>query len=834
MERSRSFLDERRELLAGSSAPFNGIAGIEVDPTDQTQLTVTMVKPLPGETGGVPAVPALVAGDITITGGDRVQGVRVNTVSSSGRDLSVTVDQPGDFSTYVLRVDDDVSGFDPILREISFSFKVHCDTDLDCEDPDLVDGPPREEPRLDYLARDYESYRRMMLDRMAVTVPDWTERNPASLGVTLVEWLAYLGDELSYKLDHVDTEYSLDTARLRVSAARHARLVGYRMHNGASARVLAQVGLAEGVPSATFSRSDLAFLTRSRTVAEPVITPRVAEREVTRDAIAFEPLEETFTLTAANARIGLHHWGDADAILARGARQAYLRDPGGLASLSAGDLLVLVQARDPVSGRASDADPALRQAVRLTADPVVLVDPLEQVDLGGGPIDLQVLSVSWGPEDALEFDLCVGQRPPEDGPLAVALGNIVPADHGFTLTTAEPLGTAPDLTDPEAPPAPGAPDEIKTLAQLDRPKPFQPRLSRKDLSFAMPLRPDEALRSAASLVKVDPAEAEAAITLASVQEPGGWAPVRDLLGAGAETNAFVAEVEIDGTTRLRFGQPSGEIASSHGKTPVAGDVFDASYRVGTGRVGNIGAEALAHLAASPLAIANVASVTNPLPASGGQNRESIAETRQRAPVSFNTLRRAVTLKDYETLLEARDDVQRAQARKRWLGSWSAIFITVDRVGGLEIDDVFRQTLLDYLEPFRMMGHDLTIDEPIYIPLSLTLSICIDADVFADDVADALEDRFSPGLMRDGRRGFFHPDNISFSSEIFLSEIYRAALEVDGVMDVSVTVFERATGTTSSGLADGILRFGPREIPILSNDPNRPSEGSLTIETEGGR
>ena len=35
-------------------------------------------------------------------------------------------------------------------------------------------------------------------------------------------------------------------------------------------------------------------------------------------------------------------------------------------------------------------------------------------------------------------------------------------------------------------------------------------------------------------------------------------------------------------------------------------------------------------------------------------------------------------------------------------------------------------------------------------------------------------------------------------------------------------------------AEGVLDFGPREIPVLSNDPNRPGEGRLTIETGGGR
>ena len=267
MERTRSFLDERRELLAASPADFNGIAGIEIDPADQTRLLVRMVKDLPGAPGGVPSAgPELDAGDITITGGDRVAGIRVLSVASAGQVLTVDVDQAGDFSTYTLSIDEDVPGFDPILREIRFSFKVHCDTDLDCEDPDLPGGDPVIEPRLDYLARDYDSYRRMMLDRMAVTVPDWTDRNPADLGVTLVEWLAYIGDQLSYKLDHVGTEYSLETARLRVSAARHARLTGYRMHNGASARVLAQVELAEGVTTATIPRGNLALLTRSRTL----------------------------------------------------------------------------------------------------------------------------------------------------------------------------------------------------------------------------------------------------------------------------------------------------------------------------------------------------------------------------------------------------------------------------------------------------------------------------------------------------------------------------------------------------------------------------------------
>ena len=72
-------------------------------------------------------------------------------------------------------------------------------------------------------------------------MPQWQERNPADLGVALVELLAYVGDHLSYQQDAVATEAYLGTARRRVSVRRHARLVDYPMHDGCNARAWVQV-----------------------------------------------------------------------------------------------------------------------------------------------------------------------------------------------------------------------------------------------------------------------------------------------------------------------------------------------------------------------------------------------------------------------------------------------------------------------------------------------------------------------------------------------------------------------------------------------------------------
>ena len=78
-------------------------------------------------------------------------------------------------------------------------------------------------------------------------MPGWKERHAPDLGVTLVEMLAYAGDQLSYYQDAVATEAYLTTARQRASVRRHSRLVDYAMHDGASARTWLVFNSAEDV-----------------------------------------------------------------------------------------------------------------------------------------------------------------------------------------------------------------------------------------------------------------------------------------------------------------------------------------------------------------------------------------------------------------------------------------------------------------------------------------------------------------------------------------------------------------------------------------------------------
>src|SRR5206468_9697801 len=139
-------------------------------------------------------------------------------------------------------------GFDVRYDRSEFSFNAGCPSDLDCAPKHACPPPARVQPEINYLAKDYESFRQLMLDRLALTMPDWRESHVPDIGIALVELLAYVADYLSYYQDAVATEAYLGTARQRISVRRHARLVDYKMHEGCNARAWLTIAAAQDVP----------------------------------------------------------------------------------------------------------------------------------------------------------------------------------------------------------------------------------------------------------------------------------------------------------------------------------------------------------------------------------------------------------------------------------------------------------------------------------------------------------------------------------------------------------------------------------------------------------
>jgi len=264
------------EITPGVPGPdINGIDYLEViDQEAETQadrqrlLRVFFVKP-PQDPLLTPLSATPPSLGIEITGGERTTGIVAdNAEFKENSYLEVHVNQRGDFSTYTLALIDPktnkpLTGLDPALSSVDFSFKIECPSPFDCRDKTICPATVEPSPEIDYLAKDFTSFRQLVLDRISLLSPNWVERNPADLGITLVELLAYVGDYLSYYQDAIATEAYLGTAHQRVSVRRHARLLDYAMHDGRNARVWVQVRVTSDTPESGITLSPLLVKNRA-------------------------------------------------------------------------------------------------------------------------------------------------------------------------------------------------------------------------------------------------------------------------------------------------------------------------------------------------------------------------------------------------------------------------------------------------------------------------------------------------------------------------------------------------------------------------------------------
>lgn len=106
---------------------------------------------------------------------------------------------------------------------------------------------------VDFLTRDFEGFTADALVLADTVAPDWTDRNELDVGVTIVEAMSFMSDNLSYYQDRVGGEALFLSAQQRRSIIEHSKLIGYELRPNISASVeLTFVTNASGlVPAGT-------------------------------------------------------------------------------------------------------------------------------------------------------------------------------------------------------------------------------------------------------------------------------------------------------------------------------------------------------------------------------------------------------------------------------------------------------------------------------------------------------------------------------------------------------------------------------------------------------
>jgi Baseplate J-like protein len=808
-----SIVCPRPVLRAGAQ----GIARVAVDDA-RARLMVTFLRPL-----RLPAEAFLLdPRSYSLTGGQRrfPRVLRVEPVSAAsppdpdGRQALLTLDQLGDFSVYTLTV----SGpeIDPFFESRPLRFRLACGDPFDCRSPAAEAVPPAELPvAIDYLAKDYSSFRQALIDFIPTRLPAWTERSEADLGMTLLELLAATADTLSYVQDRVANEAFLGSATQRRSVAGHLALVGYQMDEGASARTWLQFQVNE---VHTLGPGGFQVSNAPTSDAEPVIV--------------FETLAGA-TLDPRHNEMRLFTWGHENCCLPREATSAVLA--GRFDALKAGDYLLfeddrghrdvvrLVDDAEIVAAgaivSALSGSPPLTSPPLLTS-PLLASRPLTSSLLASPPLaEASLTLVRWSEATPLHHEYCLGlaeTSPP--APRTRVRGNLVVTTHGETVR--ETL----------QPPATGATAGLSgrrqrlwlgsaPLAHLDA--------QTRDLVAP----PTGASSAPATGFTTRPVRSTS--TLRVEVDGEIWHQQPSLLGGRPDDHVFRVEIDDQGAATLVFGD------DVFGQRLPDGAIVTATYRVGGGTAGNVGANTLTRPLPLDAPRPWLVSVTNPLAAIGGRDAESRDHARRVGPATFQAPLVAVTADDYQARAQAftngpgRKPIQRATATFRWTGSWLTVRLAVDPRGGETLTPALSKVLRDHLDTSRLTGYDLAVVGAVYVSVDLAIEFCVARGGRASDIQQALQQTLSNGDLPGGRKGFFHPDNFSFGDHLYVSRIFAAVMAVVGVESAQITRLARLHAAeperdTVTNLRQGLLAIGPGEIVRLDNDRNFPERGTLTI------
>jgi len=147
-----------------------------------------------------------------------------------------------------------------------------------------------------------------------------------------------------------------------------------------------------------------------------------------------------------------------------------------------------------------------------------------------------------------------------------------------------------------------------------------------------------------------------------------WKEVRALYGHGPRDRVYVARTGPDGKEVVEFGD-----GQTGARLPTGSENLRASYRVGLGLQGEVKAGKLSLLLSPPL---GVKSVTNPFPATGAADPETLDRARDNAPLTVLTFDRIVSLQDFEDFAAAFAGVGKAQATWLWDGESRLVQLTV--------------------------------------------------------------------------------------------------------------------------------------------------------------
>lgn len=287
-----------------------------------------------------------------------------------------------------------------------------------------------------------------------------------------------------------------------------------------------------------------------------------------------------------------------------------------------------------------------------------------------------------------------------------------------------------------------------------------------------------------------------------------WHEVPALRDAGPLDRVYMLRQEEDGSTVLQFGD-----GITGARLPSGTNNIVAAWRKGLGSDGLVRAGQLSLPAGAPQGLK---AVTNPLPAAGAADGETLDDARANAPLSVLTLGRIVTLRDYEDFARGFAGIAKAHAGWGWTGSARSVFLTVAGIDGAVLAEGNRDLANLRTAIAKISDTSIRVTVAPHRPASFRLAAKIAPypDYVATDVLAAVEAALRTAFGFTAR-GLGQP--------VARSEIIAIIQAVPGVDWIDLDFLYRGdTPQNAASLTAALPRSGTRSAPaaaeLLTLDP----------------
>lgn len=300
---------------------------------------------------------------------------------------------------------------------------------------------------------------------------------------------------------------------------------------------------------------------------------------------------------------------------------------------------------------------------------------------------------------------------------------------------------------------------------------------------------------------------------------GTFAEVLNFLDSTAADRHFVVLVDQNDRATLRFGD------GRNGVLPAG--TISIQYKTGGGAAGNVNAGTLTKLDGTVTDVDGnpvVVTVTNPQPASGGAERQTIAQIQALAPESIRVLNRTVSREDFQINARRLPAVARAlmltSNEDPGIRENTGILFVIPRGGGLPTQSLKDAVLRQVTEVFPCtLTFQVAVQDPVYRPIDIQATVFLREGANAGVVRAAIQNAFAAFFAISLPDGTPNPQvdfgwnvkdaNGDPAGQVAFSDVFDVVRDVAGVRKIG----DQPDDFLLNGVRGDVL-LGAREFPVL--------------------